>query len=231
MFVSEIVATFGLLAVIWGCTRAGSSRTPYAVSAYIVGAYWFTPSTSFANPAVTIARAADPIRSPGFVRAMSLSSSSRKCSARAWRRLSSLTCSRTRRSCVFVRDASSDDVADIGRIYNEGIADRVATLEEDPKDAGRYGCVVGGTRRAIRGARRGDATGWRRRMGRPLNRYENACSMAGIADLSVYVGRAARGNGVGVALLAALERRAENERISQDHSFRAYEERTRSRSV
>ncbi len=57
MFVSEIVATFGLLAIIWGCTRAGSARTPYAVSAYIVGAYWFTPSTSFANPAVTIARA------------------------------------------------------------------------------------------------------------------------------------------------------------------------------
>ena len=56
MLVSEFVATFGLLAVIWGCVRARSAATPYAVAAYIVGAYWFTPSTSFANPAVTIAR-------------------------------------------------------------------------------------------------------------------------------------------------------------------------------
>ncbi len=57
MFVSEFVATFGLLAVIWGCARANSSATPFVVASYIVGAYWFTPSTSFANPAVTIARA------------------------------------------------------------------------------------------------------------------------------------------------------------------------------
>jgi glycerol uptake facilitator-like aquaporin len=56
MLVSEFVATFGLLAVIWGCARSQSSATPFAVAAYIVGAYWFTPSTSFANPAVTIAR-------------------------------------------------------------------------------------------------------------------------------------------------------------------------------
>ena len=56
MLVSEFVATFGLLAVIWGCVRARPAATPYAVAAYIVGAYWFTPSTSFANPAVTLAR-------------------------------------------------------------------------------------------------------------------------------------------------------------------------------
>jgi glycerol uptake facilitator-like aquaporin len=56
LFVSEFVATFGLLAVIWGCVRSKPSATPFAVAAYIVGAYWFTPSTSFANPAVTIAR-------------------------------------------------------------------------------------------------------------------------------------------------------------------------------
>jgi glycerol uptake facilitator-like aquaporin len=56
LVVSEFVATFGLLAVIWGCVRDRSAATPYAVAAYIVGAYWFTPSTSFANPAVTIAR-------------------------------------------------------------------------------------------------------------------------------------------------------------------------------
>ena len=53
---SEFLATFGLLAVIWGCVRSRPNDTPYAVAAYIVGAYWFTVSTSFANPAVTIAR-------------------------------------------------------------------------------------------------------------------------------------------------------------------------------
>jgi glycerol uptake facilitator-like aquaporin len=53
----EFVATFGLLAVIWGCARSRPDATPFAVAAYIVGAYWCTSSTSFANPAVTIARA------------------------------------------------------------------------------------------------------------------------------------------------------------------------------
>src|SRR5262249_38837458 len=55
---SEFVATFGLLAVIWGCTRLRSSAVPFAVAAYITAAYWFTASTSFANPAVTLARSA-----------------------------------------------------------------------------------------------------------------------------------------------------------------------------
>jgi glycerol uptake facilitator-like aquaporin len=53
---SEFVATFGLMAVIWGCARRRPSAVAYAVGAYITAAYWFTASTSFANPAVTIAR-------------------------------------------------------------------------------------------------------------------------------------------------------------------------------
>ena len=53
---SEAVATFGLLAVILGCARRRPDVIPGAVSAYIVAAYWFTASTSFANPAVTVAR-------------------------------------------------------------------------------------------------------------------------------------------------------------------------------
>ncbi len=54
---SEFVATFGLLAVIWGCSRLHNSIVvPFAVAAYITAAYWFTASTSFANPAVTISR-------------------------------------------------------------------------------------------------------------------------------------------------------------------------------
>jgi glycerol uptake facilitator-like aquaporin len=71
---SEFVATFGLLAVIWGCARRRPSAVPYAVAAYITAAYWFTASTSFANPAVTFARAASdtfagirPADVPGFV--------------------------------------------------------------------------------------------------------------------------------------------------------------------
>jgi len=56
---SEFIATFGLLTIIWGCTRYHRlTVTAVAVSAYIVSAYWFTSSTSFANPAVTLARAA-----------------------------------------------------------------------------------------------------------------------------------------------------------------------------
>jgi arsenate reductase len=54
---SEFIATFGLLAVIWGCSRVRANSVPFAVGAYITAAYWFTSSTSFANPAVTIARA------------------------------------------------------------------------------------------------------------------------------------------------------------------------------
>jgi glycerol uptake facilitator-like aquaporin len=53
---SEFVATFGLLGVIWGCSRARPTAVPFAVGAYITAAYWFTASTSFANPAVTLAR-------------------------------------------------------------------------------------------------------------------------------------------------------------------------------
>lgn len=56
-WLSEGVATFGLVAVIIGCSRKRPEMTPFAVAAFIVSAYWFTASTSFANPAVTLARA------------------------------------------------------------------------------------------------------------------------------------------------------------------------------
>ncbi|MES2049047.1 MAG: MIP/aquaporin family protein [Pseudomonadota bacterium] len=52
----EFVATFGLLAVIIGCSRSRPAATPFAVAAYITAGYWFTSSSSFANPAVTLAR-------------------------------------------------------------------------------------------------------------------------------------------------------------------------------
>jgi glycerol uptake facilitator-like aquaporin len=73
-WVAEIVATFGLLMVIWGCRAYRAPVTAFAVAAYITGAYWFTASTSFANPAVTIARAVSdtfagirPVDAPGFI--------------------------------------------------------------------------------------------------------------------------------------------------------------------
>ena len=73
---SECVATFGLIAVIIGTSRSRPAVTPFAVASYIVAAYWFTSSTSFANPAVTLARAATdtfagirPADAPGFIAA------------------------------------------------------------------------------------------------------------------------------------------------------------------
>jgi glycerol uptake facilitator-like aquaporin len=74
MIVSECIATFGLLSVIMGCSRWRSNLIPFAVAAYIMSAYWFTASTSFANPSVTVARAMSdtfagirPIDVPGFI--------------------------------------------------------------------------------------------------------------------------------------------------------------------
>jgi glycerol uptake facilitator-like aquaporin len=73
-WLAEFVATFGLLATIFGVSRRTPAATPSAVAAYIVAAYWFTASTSFANPAVTLARALTdtfagirPTDVPGFV--------------------------------------------------------------------------------------------------------------------------------------------------------------------
>jgi glycerol uptake facilitator-like aquaporin len=71
---AEFIATFGLLAIVLSCVASASRSVPYAVAAYITGAYWFTSSTSFANPAVTLARAASdtfagirPADAPGFI--------------------------------------------------------------------------------------------------------------------------------------------------------------------
>ncbi len=71
---SEFIATFGLIAVILGCGRTRPTAVPYAVGAFIAAAYWFTSSTSFANPAVTLARSMTntfagirPVDAPGFI--------------------------------------------------------------------------------------------------------------------------------------------------------------------
>jgi len=73
---AEFVATFGLLLTILGCAARATAAVPYAVGLYITSAYWFTASTSFANPAVTIARSLsdtfagiEPAGVPGFIAA------------------------------------------------------------------------------------------------------------------------------------------------------------------
>ena len=73
-WLGEFIATFGLLCVIWGCSRIKASTVPIAVGAYITAAFWFTSSTCFANPAVTIARSFSntfdgirPIDAPIFI--------------------------------------------------------------------------------------------------------------------------------------------------------------------
>ena len=78
-WVSEFVATCGLLSVIWGCADGQPAMAPFAVAAYITGAYWFTSSTSFANPAVTVARTLTdtfagirPADAPAFIMAQLL---------------------------------------------------------------------------------------------------------------------------------------------------------------
>lgn len=80
LWLGEVVATFGLILVIFGVVRSGRSATaPFAVAAYIAGAYWFTSSTSFANPAVTVARmlsdtftGISPASAPAFILAQLL---------------------------------------------------------------------------------------------------------------------------------------------------------------
>lgn len=108
---------------------------------------------------------------------------------------------------MHVRGATDADLGAIRRIYNEGIEDRIATLDEDPKTAGdiaewwdahqgRYAVLV------AEDARVGVA-GWA-----SLNPYSHRCAYAGVADLSIYVARDARGTGVGSLLLRALEEAA-----------------------
>lgn len=107
---------------------------------------------------------------------------------------------------LVIRRAQVADLESVRHIYNEGIADRVATLDEDPKDsadmaewwerhAGRYVVLVA--------ERDGEIVGWA-----SLNPYSHRCAYDGVADLSIYVKRTARGSGVGKPLLTALENAA-----------------------
>lgn len=111
-----------------------------------------------------------------------------------------------------VRNATVDDLTAIRHIYNEGIQDRIATLDDAPKSADdmsawwsdhrdRYAVLVAEDKAA-------NVLGWA-----ALNPYSHRCAYNGVADLSIYVARDARGTGVGSTLLGALERRA------KEHGF------------
>ncbi|HEX3467219.1 MAG TPA: arsinothricin resistance N-acetyltransferase ArsN1 family A [Candidatus Elarobacter sp.] len=110
-------------------------------------------------------------------------------------------------SALKVREARFEDLEAIRLIYNEGIADGIATLDEDPKapdeivtwwadHGGRYAVLVAESTDAA-------ILGWA-----SLNPYSHRCAYRGVADLSVYVARRSRGTGVGSALLRALEKTA-----------------------
>jgi phosphinothricin acetyltransferase len=114
-------------------------------------------------------------------------------------------------STLTVRPAAEEDTGSILRIYNQGIEDRIATLETEMKDSaymetwlqehqGRYSVMVA--------EQEGAVIGWA-----SLNPYSHRCAYSGVADLSVYIERSFRGQGVGSALLESLETAA------QDNAF------------
>ena len=151
---SEFVATFGLLAVIWGCARRPRRPCPFAVAAYITAAYWFTASTSFANPAVTLARAAQRHvrRHPAGRRARR--SSSRSSPARPPPRCLPLAGAAGRRERAPTGSPRRPTRRPSPRIYNEGIADRIATFETEPRTAAQIAAAADGQGRPLSDRRR-----------------------------------------------------------------------------
>jgi L-amino acid N-acyltransferase YncA len=107
---------------------------------------------------------------------------------------------------ISVRHASSDDLEAIRRIYNEGIEDRIATLDREPKsreEIERWWSAHDERYAVLVAIESNDVVGWA-----SLNLFSQRCAHANIADLSVYVGRRHRGRGVGYALLTALGQEA-----------------------
>ena len=103
-----------------------------------------------------------------------------------------------------VRNARAGDLAAIRAIYNEGIADRAATLDLEPKSDGEiadwFAVRSDGHYAVVVATRDGHIVGWA-----SLNPYSHRCAYANVADLSIYVARSARGTGVGAVLLNAVE--------------------------
>ncbi|CAM4439272.1 arsinothricin resistance N-acetyltransferase ArsN1 family A [Paenibacillus tarimensis] len=105
-----------------------------------------------------------------------------------------------------VRQAHEQDLGRILDIYNQGIEDRIATLETEKKDQAYIGNWLlehQGRYTALVAEDQGEIAGWA-----ALNRYSHRCAYDGVADLSIYVDRAYRGKGIGSLLLPALEESA-----------------------
>jgi L-amino acid N-acyltransferase YncA len=107
---------------------------------------------------------------------------------------------------MIVRPARPEDAAAVAGIYNEGIEDRVATFETDPRAAADMAARIGDPRQPLLVAERdGEVVGWA-----SVARFRDRCVYAGVGEYTVYVARAARGGGVGRALLEALVPAAED---------------------
>ena len=213
---SEFVATFGLLAVIWGCASLRPAAVPLAVAAYITAAYWFTASTSFANPAVTLARSASdtfagirPADVPGFVMAQLVGGVAATLMFR-WlvpvpgRRGDGGGDARAANAAggITSRLATAADAPFITAIYNDGIADRVATFETVPRTAEQIAALLvekGDRYPTVVVERDGRVVGWA-----GAGPYRDRAAYAGVVEHSVYVARAARDSGAGRAALDAL---------------------------
>lgn len=108
-----------------------------------------------------------------------------------------------------IRLVRPEDLQVVLRIYNEGIEDRLATLETEPKDFAYIEEWFAAHRKrykALAAERSGEVVGWA-----ALNPYSPRSAYDGVADLSIYIGRAHRGTGVGTQLLAAVEQQARRE--------------------
>jgi L-amino acid N-acyltransferase YncA/glycerol uptake facilitator-like aquaporin len=224
LWVAEVIATFGLLTVIWGCRAHREPVTAVAVGAYITGAYWFTASTSFANPAVTIARSLSDTL-PAYGRSMRLVLSSHSSLASPWRfrccagpkgggpeRVSQLGVPGDRhpgelslrfmaeKTELRTRAGTIADAAAIAEIYNQGIVDRVATFETEPRSAAD---IAGWftQRHLVVVAETGETGPVAFAASFP---YSSRACYSGIGEFSVYVRRDYRGRGAGRAALAAL---------------------------
>src|SRR5438093_6562405 len=211
----EFVATFGLLTVIWGCTRLRPAAVPFAVAAFITSAYWFTASTSFANPAVTLARSLSdtfagirPADVPGFVMAQMVGAATATLLFR-WlvpppgRQDRGHQAARvTTSGGITTRLATPAAAPSIAIIYNEGIADRIATFETLPRPADQMAALLhekGDRYPTVVVERDGRIVGWA-----GAGPYRDRPAYAGVVEHSVYVARAARSTGAGRAALEAL---------------------------
>lgn len=106
------------------------------------------------------------------------------------------------RNLLQVRPISPTDLPQVLEIYNQGIIDRIATLEEDPKDLEfmeKWLADRGERHPVLIASSHDKIVGWA-----SINRYSHRCAYNGVGDLSIYIERASRGRGVGTQLLEAI---------------------------